>query len=500
MNIIEAMENENVFKPRFKDPATWRPWTVFLKALFGLPIEDQADLELFRRCTGLAEPPTERIKECTAICGRRSGKSYISALVAVYLATLKDWTPYLNRGERGLIFIVAVDRPQARIVKDYVSGILDETPILRKLVKEDKKEEIVLRNGVSIEIKTNSYRSIRGFTCLAAVLEETAFWRSELTANPDREVINALRPAMATIPDSLLISISTPYSRRGLLYDTYKESFGQAGQTFVWKAPSLVMNPTLDTQLIKKALRADPAEAAAEWLVEWRADIASFLPFEAIQACVVTDRTEIPPLEGERYTAFIDPSLGGQDSFTLAIAHGQKGGIRMLDLVREIKPGFNPEEAVADIAAVVKSYRCFEVISDQFLLDWVTTEFERHGDRVRKSPKNVSEIYLDFIPLITSRAVELLDDRRIIGQLGNLERRARTGGHDLVTHFSGQHDDLANAVAGVLCFCGKRFGSVCTTAYESDREKREEEARLKGPVEHVYGPTGVGFRKFIGRY
>jgi hypothetical protein len=235
-------------------------------------------------------------------------------------------------------------------------------------------------------------------------------------------------------------------------------------------------------------------------LVEWRADIASFLPFEAIQACVVTDRTEIPPLEGERYTAFIDPSLGGQDSFTLAIAHGQKGGIRMLDLVREIKPGFNPEEAVADIAAVVKSYRCFEVISDQFLLDWVTTEFERHGVRVRKSPKNVSEIYLDFIPLITSRAVELLDDRRIIGQLGNLERRARTGGHDLVTHFSGQHDDLANAVAGVLCFCGKRFGSVCTTAYESDREKREEEARLKGPVEHVYGPTGVGFRKFIGRY
>jgi hypothetical protein len=236
-------------------------------------------------------------------------------------------------------------------------------------------------------------------------------------------------------------------------------------------------------------------------MVEWWADVASFLSFEAIQACVVTDRTELPPLEGERYTAFIDPSLGGQDSFTLAIAHGEADGqLRILDLVREIKPGFNPEDAVADIAAVAKSYRCFEVISDRFLLDWVTTEFERHGVRVKKSPKNVSEIYLDFIPLITSRAVELLDDRRIIGQIGNLERRARTGGHDLVTHFSGQHDDLANAVAGVLCFCGKRFGSVCTTLIEEDREKREEEARLNGSGESAYGKIGVGFRKFYGRY
>jgi hypothetical protein len=496
MNIIDAIENEKIFKPLFRDPATWRPWMVFLRALFGLPIEDPADLELFRASTGLAESPKERIRECTAICGRRSGKSFISALVTVFLACFKDWTPWLSRGERGMIFIIAVDRTQARIIKEYVSAILDSTPILRKLVREDLKEEIVLKNRIVIEIKTNSYRSIRGFTCLAAVLEETAFWRSDLTANPDREVINALRPALGTIPESLLISISTPYSRRGILYDTYKRSFGQAGRTLVWKAPSLVMNPTLDAELVKDALREDPAAAAAEWECEWRADIESFLPFEALQACVVTDRTEIPPLHGVRYTAFIDPSFGGQDSFTLAIAHGELGGqVRILDLIREFKPGFRPEQAVVELSAVVKAYRCFEVISDRFSRDWVKTEFEKYGVRVKFSPKSVSELYLDFLPLVTSRAVELLDNRRLIGQLGNLERRVRSGGRDLVTHFPGQHDDIGNAAAGVLCFAGKRFGSVCTTF---EAEEAEERAQAAGRDESR--PLGVGFRKFIGRY
>jgi hypothetical protein len=493
LTITEAIADPKLFGSLFKDISTWRPWIVFLKALFGLPIEDPGDLELFRISTGLNEPPKEKIKECAAICGRRSGKSFISALVAVFLACFKDWTPYLNRGERGMIFIIAVDRYQARIIKEYVSAILDSTPLLRKLVRDDRKETITLRNKVTIEIKTNSYRSIRGFTCLAAILEETAFWRSDMTANPDREVVNALRPALGTIPESLLISISTPYSRRGILYDTFKRSFGQPGRVLVWKAPSMTMNPTLDAEIVKDALRDDPAAAAAEWECEWRADIESFLPFEALQTCVVTDRTEIPPLQGQRYTAFIDPSFGGQDSFTLAIAHAELDGrVRILDFMREAKPGFRPEEVVREFAALIHSYRCFEVISDRFSREWVKTEFEKWGVRVKYSPKSVSELYLDFLPLVTSRAVELLDNRRLIGQLGNLERRVRGGGRDLVTHFPGQHDDLGNAAAGVLCYCGKRFGSSCGVAGADEDGEKE---RMYSEHKSAWDQMGMGFKK-----
>jgi hypothetical protein len=56
--------------------------------------------------------------------------------------------------------------------------------------------------------------AVRGRTVAAALLDEVAFWRSEESANPDAEVLAALRPSMLTIPNSPLLAISTPYSRR----------------------------------------------------------------------------------------------------------------------------------------------------------------------------------------------------------------------------------------------------------------------------------------------
>ena len=44
-----------------------------------------------------------------------------------------------------------------------------------------------------------------------AVGQELAYWPSDETAaEPDVEILNALRPAMATIPNSMLLVASTP--------------------------------------------------------------------------------------------------------------------------------------------------------------------------------------------------------------------------------------------------------------------------------------------------
>jgi hypothetical protein len=467
MTIIEAVQDRNLLGGAFKDLASWRPWMVFLKALFGLDIQDAEDLKLLRDCTDLPMAPKERIRECSAICGRRSGKSFISAVIAVYLACFKDWKPYLAPGERGWIFIVACDKQQAGIVRRYIGGLLNGSAILRRMIEKETIESIDLKNGVSISVKTCSFRSIRGYTCLCAIMEEVAFWRAEDSATPDREVQAAIRPALATIPESLLISISTPYARRGILYDSFKRNFGQPdGRSFIWKAASTTMNPTLDRELIKEALRDDPQAAGAEWLCEWRADIESFLPFESIQACVVPDRFENPPIAGVSYTAFIDPSFGGQDSFTLAIAHAElEGRVKILDIVRERKPGFKPEEVVAEFSQIMKAYRCFEVTSDRFSREWVRSTFQLHGIRVKFSDRSSSELYLDLLPLVTSRAVELLDHKTLVGQLANLDRRVRSGGRDLVVHFPGRHDDVGVAAAGALTLAGARRGTYIT-AYQ----------------------------------
>jgi phage terminase large subunit-like protein len=207
MNIIDALTRKGIFAPLFREPVTWRSWAVYLQALFGLGIDDAKDRRLFRECTGLAKPPAEAVRESFVICGRRSGKSYISAIIASFLAAFRDWRPYLSPGERGWIFVIANDKAQAGIIKAYISGIFHRVACLRTLIEKETVETLELRNDVNIAVKTASFRSLRGYTILCAILEEIAFWRSEESANPDRETVAAVRPALATIPESLLIGI-----------------------------------------------------------------------------------------------------------------------------------------------------------------------------------------------------------------------------------------------------------------------------------------------------
>lgn len=71
MNIIEALHRDDCFKPLFKDIETWHSWEVYLKALFGLPIEDPKDKKLLKDCTGLRKV-VKAVRESFVICGRRS--------------------------------------------------------------------------------------------------------------------------------------------------------------------------------------------------------------------------------------------------------------------------------------------------------------------------------------------------------------------------------------------------------------------------------------------
>ena len=481
MNIIDAWHRKDVFRPLFKDPKTWQAWEVFLRGLFGLPIESAEDLVLFKSCTGLEGTPGEKVRESYVIAGRRSGKSFTSALIAVFLACFKDWSPYLSPGERGWIFIIAVDKAQAGIIKAYVSGIFDRVKCLKGMIERETQETIELRNGISIGVKTASFRSIRGYTVLAAILEELAFYRSEDSANPDKEILAAIRPALATIPESLLLGISTPYSRNGALWEQFRTYYGKSGGPLIWKAPTRTMNPTVDVRVIDNALKEDPQAARAEWEAEWREDVMAFITAELVEGVMVPGRFELPKIAGANYYGFLDPSGGRQDSFTLGICHKETSGKIVLDVLRERRPPFQPQGVVAEFADVLKSFGISNVESDKYGGEWVPEAFRVHGIEVKNADMTASELYLNFLPLISNGTVELLDSKRLLAQLTGLERRARSGGKDQITHYAGGHDDLANACAGAAVAAsirppGPMKGRVYTAA---DREKPARDLDLE---------------------
>ena len=126
----EAINNEKLWKPWFKNPADWQAWQSFLQAMFGLPMDADAR-ETFERHTARSEPHPGGYQEAWLIVGRRGGKSLMMATMAVYLAVFRDWAPFLVPGETALIQVIATDRTQARVVRGWAKALLLQVPVLQ---------------------------------------------------------------------------------------------------------------------------------------------------------------------------------------------------------------------------------------------------------------------------------------------------------------------------------------------------------------------------------
>jgi len=450
VNILEAIDSPDLFAPWFKDPATWKAWRAFLTALFGLPMDEEM-LALYRHHTGRQEPPTAPFEEAWLVIGRRGGKSFVKALLGVYLATFRDYRQYLQPGERATVPVMAADRRQARTILRYVRGLVTGVPELADMVERETADGFDFNNAVTIEITVNSYRSSRGYTYPAVLADEIAFWTTDGdAANPDVEVLDAVRPGMATIPGSVLICGSSPYAQKGALFDAYRTYWGKDDPNIlVWKGTTREMNPAVRQSVIDRAMERDPESAAAEYMAEFRKDIADFVTREAVDACIARGVFERPHETGKAYVAFVDPSGGSADSMTLAIGHrdGRRG---VLDAMREVRPPFSPEATVMEFATLLKAYGLSRVKGDRYAGEWPREVFRKQGITYDLSEQSKSEIYVSLLPLINSNRAELLDDKRLVAQLVGLERRTSRAGRDSVDHVPGGHDDVINAVAGAL--------------------------------------------------
>ncbi|MBN2319297.1 MAG: hypothetical protein JXR49_09485 [Acidobacteria bacterium] len=448
MTILQATQDPNLFQPWFQD-GNWNNWKAFLAGLFGLPMGPKR-AKRYRKHTARRTLPTHPAREAWVVAGRRGGKSRIAALVAVFLACFHDYTPYLAPGEVATIVVIAADRRQSRTIMRYITGFLDNIPMLAAMVVSRARESIEFNNRTLIEIHTCSFRAVRGYTIAAAICDEIAFWRNdENSANPDTEVITALRPAMATIPNSLLLCISSPYAKRGALFNAHKKHYGKDSPTLVWQATTREMNPTVDASLIEQAYADDPAAAAAEYGAAFRSDIESFVSREVVESCV-GDFVERAYDSQFAYRAFVDAAGGsGQDSFTLAVAHAEKD-VTVIDVIKETRPPFNPEATTDYYCEVLGNYRIQSVRGDKYAGDWPSEQFAKRGVRYTPAERSKSELYRDVLPLLNSGKVVLPKNPKLVSQLCNLERRTGRGtGRDVIDHPPGSHDDLANVCAGV---------------------------------------------------
>lgn len=454
VSMREALEDDGILGLSLPGDS-WRNWRTLLIASRGEPLTAE-EREIYEELTSRPREPDEPADEFWAVVGRGGGKTAALSTAAAYYAGCIDHAGRAKAGQRLRLPVMAVSKEAAVEAFNYLKGIFTEFPFFAELVASDPTQtRISLTNTVDIMVTAASFKTVRGPTLVAALCDELAFWSIEGQANPDREILRAIRPGLGRYGDGApLLVLSSPYAKKGELWETFKKQFQPEGnpRVIVVRAPTLTMHDTAALRRqVERAYEADPESAKAEWGAEFRDGVSDFVSAEVVDRCTDLGVTAREPEDGARYVAFIDPAGGsGKDSMTLAIAHGERDGSVVLDLVVGVRPPFSPNNVCAQFAATLREYGVREVTGDNWGSEWPREMLRKHKIGYVRSDKTKATIYAEFLPLLNSGGVRLLDHEKMRRELLNLERRTAFGGKDSIDHPANGHDDLINAAAGAI--------------------------------------------------
>jgi hypothetical protein len=473
--IVDALGDPKLFGslPPFKDLASWRKWIVFLKALYGLEL-DADELPIFREFTGRTTPRPGGYGEAVAIVGRQSGKSQIAAMIADFEALRSERA----EGRGTFAVLVAQDaRAAIRTLFGYAADPFD-SPMLSAGVVSRLQDSITLGNGVTIACYPCRPAAVRGLRARVVVVDELAFFTSTDGRPLDTEMLRAVRPCLATTGGKLIV-LSSPYVQTGVLFDLHSRHYGKDDSpTLIWRGSAPAMNSLLTEDYLSRQEELDPEAYRSEFMAEFRSGTTTFFDSATLDACVA-DRGELLPAAALQYFAFVDPSGGKEDAFTMAIAH-HDGKRVVIDAVRAWPAPFNPTGVVAEAAVFGKSYRCLRVVGDRYGGEWPAEAFRIHGIEYTVSDLDRSALYLELLPLVNSGTIELPDDAKLLRELRGLERRRGSSGRDRVDHRPREHDDRANAVAGVAHLVVAVPEEKPRAGFGWRRPEAEEIAGMKG--------------------
>lgn len=176
---------------------------------------------------------------------------------------------------------------------------------------------------------------------------------------------------------------------------------------------------------------------------------------DAVIDAIVPGRKRLPPRLDRQYHGFVDMSGGSSDDATLAIASEEDGRIVLDVLVSQTGPApFNPRHAVAKFVEILKEYGLHRVTGDRFAGETFQADFRDAGVRYDIAELTRSQLYQTFEPKLNAGLVELLDLPKLQEQLLTLVVKA--GGR--IDHQTGDHDDWANAAAGVVALIAGEQG------------------------------------------
>lgn len=378
------------------------------------------------------------------IAGRRSGKSLLSDILVLWDACIGDYSRFLLPGEPRYIIIVSTRLDNAQLHVKQCARLLRHSPELRRMIVEENKDRLTLRNGVTVLSLPASARSIRGYGASLLVLDEAAFFvdvnESNMSAD---EILTAAEPTLAQFDGGRVVITTSPSAPSGLVFDLFERKLPD---WHIVKRTTQEMNPMIGQAVIDRAMARDAESAQAEYFAEWRAATEAFLNADRVDACVNHSRSQVESAQiGESYLMSCDPATL-RDNYGLLVSHVKEGRVTV-DYAKSLKPPIDLNAAEALLADLARRFHPSAIYCD------TASTTERLRDKLptmRYVPFSRPTKLRCYSSLKESVNLGLLDLPGDVPELvAELKALRLRNGVDVSAPTSGRirHDDLADCLA-----------------------------------------------------
>jgi hypothetical protein len=412
-----------------------------------------------------------KINKVNLICGRRSGKTLLAAVIAIYCAISTNWQPFLRKTPFATVLIMSHSREFSDEVLEVLRSLIETSEILRRLINNEKKNTSATMNlkipwssndkvqysRVQIKVAAASSKTTRGVAACAVLCDEISYWNNaETMTETDEKIMRAVRPAMKQFGDhAMLIKLSSPSLKQGVLYSEYKaHKDGTLPKSYaVFKAPTWVMNSILPSKELAEEFELNPEAFDVEYRANFTDSLSSFIVPEYIEMGVLK-RVHMQPPEAElvRYTAAIDAAYKG-DAFTFTVCGYSNGRLRQY-LIKgwqgtKLKP-VSSYEVAEFIRNICKVYNIDEVAADQYSFQPLREIFGTYGVSLKEyvfTPAFKKKIYFNLKKLVHSQQIDLLDHETQTRELKELVVEQGQSGLIKISHPVGGTDDYADSLA-----------------------------------------------------
>lgn len=483
LDLTPTAAQEVVFKVIFKkslDPITLkkvRMEVTLPNGDFSLENKMMTEYEIYEFLTETKYNPKKiaalDINKIDLICGRRSGKTLISAIIAIYCAISNNWKPFLKKTPFATVLIMSHSKEFSDEVLEQIRTLIQGSDILNRLINKDKKNTTSTMNlkvpwivnkaiewsRVQIKVAAASSKTTRGVAACAILCDEIAFWNlEESMKETDAKIMKAVRPSMKQFGAlAMLIKLSSPGIKQGVLYGEFKQRKDGTlpGSYAVFKAPSWVMSPddVLPENELVEEWKLDPDGFDTEYRGNFSDSMSNFILPQYIDMAVLKGVSVLAPEAVDtKYKAAIDAAYKG-DTFTFSVCAFVNGRLKQFYVKGWKGTKSNPVKAfeVAEhIRVVCKEYGIDEVSADQFSFQPLREIFEKFSLTLVEcvfTPQYKKKIYFNLKKLFHAQQVDLLDLELQTKELKELVVEQAATGNIRIGHPSGGSDDYSDAFA-----------------------------------------------------